>query len=456
MNFLNTMFSKTKNALNSSKAKQPLYQQLPQKSKIPELPINEINPNYTKLSRVTGKNIKEISKKKTLLKVTCWNAEDFVSINGLYKSEKMENNLNKQTIDDRQKPENRELYFLNELRVQDIIMIQEWKNINFEGDLFMCKLNKRRVKYSVTSVDRVAVIYNTDIFDKSKTITYEIPLAYEAPKLIEKIYTKGRQKYNMLTILFPNDQTKLPVCVVNFHLSAYSPQMHQDVHKKQLTKLIEDSLQQIKQRGLTNYGFIIGGDTNYRTLGENSDDLLNALITNNYNLPCGTGEGQCGNGILKDVCTEKTCLHTKTQSFKCVHETGVAKKGIKYVSGFYSANSNPTSSFQDNRLDFLATNLLIDYNYTKILKLCDLSDHSAILSKMNWKIDSTKQFNTNVLLEGQGQGQELQDMTGKPRNYLDGGKNKTKRNKTKRNKNNIKRNRKTIKGNRKNKTSKKL
>ena len=385
MDFLNKMYNKAKTSFNTTNMKQQ-----PQQIQKQQIPIVKTTASYVNLPKVSTKAIQEKNMRKTKLKIVCWNIEDFVSINGLYNSEKVENNPNNQTIENNPKPEVQELFFLNQLRDQDIIMIQEWKNTNYEGDLFLCKLNKRRFKYSHTAVDRVAVIYNTDIFDKNLTITFKIPLFHEAPRTIEKIYTKGRQKYNMLTILFPIDKSKLPICVVNFHLSAYSPEMHSDVHKKQITGLIQTSLEKIKDENIKNYGFVIGGDTNYRTLGENSDDLLNALVSSDYNLPCGNGEGYCGNGVLKDVCNENTCLHTKTQSFKCVHEKGVAKSGVKFLrNNFFSDQSKPSWSFHDNRLDFLATNLLINFNSTKILKLCDLSDHSAILSQMSWQIDNS-------------------------------------------------------------------
>jgi len=342
---------------------------------------------------------------KNTLNVVCWNIEDFVSINGLYNSEKVDNNPNNENIPNNEKPEMRELFFLNKIRQQDIILIQEWKNANYEGDLFLCKLNNKRKKYVHNSVDRVAIIYNTDVFDKTKTIVYKIPLEYEAPTRIERLYTTGRQKYSMLTILFPKMEGKLPICVINFHLSAFSPQYHPDFHKRQLNGLLEECLQKIRDESIKQFGLIIGGDTNYRNLGDKSDDLLESLISLNYNLPCGFDNENCDNGKLRDVC-EKKCLHTKTQSFACVHEKGIAKKGIKFLrKNIYTSESTPTSSVNDNRLDFVATNLIIDYNSTQILKLCDLSDHSAILTKMLWKIKPSNQnqdYNSPFSQNGSG------------------------------------------------------
>ena len=328
-----------------------------------------INPNQNQYS-VKKKNF-SLNSNKNDLGVVCWNIEDFVSINELYDSENPP--------------------FLNRLRLQDIIIIQEWKNTNFEGDLFLSKLNNKRLKYLCDFVDRVAIIYNKDIFDSTKTIVYKIPLAYEAPSTLEMTYTRGRQKYNMLTILFPKNKNKLPLAVVNCHLSAFSPQFHPGFHRRQLTGLLKNSLQKMKDARIIRFGVIIGGDTNYRNLGNKSDDLLGSLLSLNYNIPF-------ENGKLRDVCRKK-CLRTKTQSFGCVHEKGFAKKGMKFLrNNIYNRNSSnkniPYSSINDNRLDFVATNLKIDYNYTQILKLCDFSDHSAILSRMTWSIDKTQNANS--------------------------------------------------------------
>jgi hypothetical protein len=337
------------------------------------LPIVRIQPKHM-TSKYTPLTSDAIALNKTQLNVVCWNIENFVSINDLYKSENDQINESKSAL------------FLKTLRQQDIILIQEWKNTNNEGDLLLYKLNNRRYKYSYTDVDRVAVIYNKDTFDESRTVTFKIPLIYEAPAIIEKTYTKGRQKYNMLTILRSKDPQKLPICIINFHLSAFSPRNHPGFHKRQLNKLIEDSISKIKEEGIQKYGLIIGGDTNYRNLGNESDNLLESLLSSDYNLTCGFEEYDCDNGKLRDVC-KKNCINTKTQSFGCVHEKDLAKKGIKILrKNLFNEKSVPSWSIHDNRLDFVATNLAIDYSFTKIVKLCDLSDHSAIISRMKWKI----------------------------------------------------------------------
>lgn len=400
-----------------------------------QLEVVKINNAYNNSPYNTSQN--NISQNSNALKntlnVISWNIEDFVSINGLYNSEKINGDPNNQTIQNDPSPELRELFFFKALRQQDVILIQEWKNKNYEGDLFMCKLNNKKNKYAHDSVDRVAIIYNTDIFDKSKTNVYKIPLAYEKPSFIEKTYTTGRQKYNMLTILYPKNENNLPICVINFHLSAFSPQYHSDFHKRQLTGLLESSLQKIRDENIKNFGLIIGGDTNYRNLGASSDELLGSLLSLDYNLPCGVGNGYCGNGTLKDVC-EKNCLNTKTQSFGCVHEKGIAKKGMKFLrQNIYTSESTPTSSINDNRLDFIATNLTIDYNYTKIMKLCDLSDHSAILSRMFWKIDNNNlNYNSNFSQNGSGIQKMKRTKSKNKKNKIK--KNKTSKNKTSKNK----------------------
>ena len=365
MDFFRNIFNKGTNNNKSQKQKQKQQQ-----TQLDIVRMNQ-NPNNKLFTRVN-----QSTSQQALLNVISWNIEDFVSINDLYNSENQQSES-----------------FLNQLRNQDIILIQEWKNKNYEGDLFLCKLNNNNLRYTYNSVDRVAIIYNTYVFDSTKTVVYQMPLEWEAPSLIERTYTTGRQKYNMLTILYPKNTKLLPICVINFHLSAFSPQYHADFHKRQLSGLLDMSLQQIKKENITNFGMIIGGDTNYRNLGDNSNDLLGSLISINYDFSCRDENGFCGNGLLRDVC-EKNCLRQKTQSFACVHEKGIAKKGIKFLrKNVYTGESTSTSSINDNRLDFVATNLKIDYKYTKVLKLCDLSDHSAILSKMSWKIDESSNVN---------------------------------------------------------------
>ena len=290
----------------------------------------------------------------TKLNVISWNVEDFVSIDALYKRH----------------------FFLNTLKKQDIILLQEWNNKNDEGAKFIQSLKN---SYSYSAVDRVAIIYSELVFDKSRTLFYDIPLVHESPSFVEKSYTSGRQKSNMLSILFPHDNKLLPICAISMHLSAYSPRYHPGFHKKQLTGLLTASLSRIKEVGIKKFGLIVGGDTNYRNVGVNRDDLIGELIPLSYRIID-------NNGILKDVCKNK-CLHKSTQSFKCVHEKNIAKKTMKFIRNYiYTSKNNKESFIHDNRLDFITTNLAINYNSTKIVSLCDISDHSAVVSQLVWTI----------------------------------------------------------------------
>lgn len=290
-----------------------------------------------------------------------FNIEDFSSIKNLYDNEML----------------------FNKFRNLDLLLIQEWKNKNNEGEMFISKLNENnKRKYEYKYVDRVCLIYDINNFEC--TNYFPIELAFEAPKMIEKAYTKGRVKSNILTILKPKSSeiSNLVLCIINFHLSAYKPDLHKGFHKKQLSKLLKDSLKIIQSKGYKKYGVIIGGDTNYRTIGMNSNNLIEELL-DNIRIP--------NNGILRDVCETK-CLNTKTQSFNCIHETGVSKKLVKIMANnkFSVENDNiayPINSLQDNRLDFIATNLKTKFDMTEIKKLCSVSDHSAIFAESLYEID---------------------------------------------------------------------
>jgi hypothetical protein len=298
-----------------------------------------------------------------------FNIEDFVAIDKLYQDN--------DTFD--------------KFKKQDFLLIQEWKDP--EGQNFIENLNENdnNRSYDYTYEDRVAVIYDTNTFELSYSEAIE--LAYEEPTTFEKIYTTGRQKKNILVILKPikSVSSELTICIVNFHLSAYKPASHPGFHKRQLSNLLKDALAIIEQQGLTNYAVIIGGDTNYRNLGETSNNLLEELI-DNIEIPSG--------GILRDVC-ETTCLNIKTQSFSCTHEKGFAKSLARNVSKQFitkDPNSSPTknypsNSLDDNRLDFIATNLETNFDNTTVQKLCSASDHSVIFAKSEFQIDNIQRDN---------------------------------------------------------------
>jgi exonuclease III len=234
---------------------------------------------------------------------------------------------------------------LKKFKEMDIILIQEWKEK--EGKAFIVELNKGSRHYVYKSKDRVAIIFD-DTFKLKKA--YGIELLYEPPHIFETLYTKGRKKKNMMVLLEYKNKS---LCVINCHLHAYSSYYHPGFHKKQLSKLLNDSL---KKLNMEHCDIIIGGDTNYR-----SNDLIK-LIDNPI-----TKYGE-----LKDVCRD--CKHINTHTFSCIHEKGLMKKLAKRFT-------RKLSFLQDGRLDFMATNLETNYKKTKIVKMCSVSDHSAIFAE---------------------------------------------------------------------------
>lgn len=234
---------------------------------------------------------------------------------------------------------------LNRFKEMDIILIQEWREK--EGKEFIVELNKGPRHYVYKSKDRVAIIFD-DTFKLKKA--YGIELLYDPPHIFEKLYTKGRKKKNMMILLEYKNKS---LCVINCHLHAYSSYYHPGFHKKQLSKLLNDSLNKLS---MEQCGIIIGGDTNYR-----STDLIH-LIDNPI-----TPYGE-----LKDVC--RYCNHTNTHTFSCIHEKGIMKKIAKRFT-------RKLPFLQDGRIDFMATNLVTNYKKTKIIKMCNVSDHSAIFAE---------------------------------------------------------------------------
>lgn len=134
------------------------------------------------------------------LNVCTWNVENFISVN--------DNALSN-------KP-------LSVLKEQDIILLQETQltaDINtttnphysaLSNNLtrFLEMLNdgdNNKKKYKVSEINRVAVAYNSYLFESAKTIP--IKLSHEPPAILEKTYTTGSQVTNMLTILYPNTRS---------------------------------------------------------------------------------------------------------------------------------------------------------------------------------------------------------------------------------------------------------
>jgi len=341
---------------------------------------NNLSNNVEKKSIIELKknNAKNNNSSKNIIapeyiKIVSWNVEDFTV------------NIENTTTNK---------YFLNTLKDQDIILIQEWKEK--EGIEFIKKLNKNNNKKFVFSVaDRTAVIYDSTIFNKSKTKGFGIKLFHQPPTFQETIYTSGRPKRNILLMLFPYDENKMPICIINCHLSAFTQNGHKGFHKAQLNGLLQSSLEKIKELSEKNntqfksgeYGLIIGGDTNYRTKKNNNSNLLKVLIKDDFKVPC-FNDSICNNGILKDICFDK-CIKETTQSFKQIHESGVAKAFAKFVASLKVPNRIKSNMLSDKRLDFLATNLNVQTEKSEVHKLAETSDHSALLTVLDWKIDKT-------------------------------------------------------------------
>jgi len=207
-------------------------------------------------------------------------------------------------------------------------------------------------------------------------------------------------------MLFPYDENKMPICIINCHLSAFTQNGHKGFHKAQLNGLLQSSLEKIKELSEKNntpfksgeYGLIIGGDTNYRTKKNNNSNLLKVLIKKDFKVPCFSKDSICNNGILKDICFDK-CIKETTQSFKQIHEEGYAKAFAKFIADSQGTNKFKLNMLSDKRLDFLATNLNVQTNESLVYKLPETSDHSALLTVLDWKIDKTANNINNKMKE---------------------------------------------------------
>jgi hypothetical protein len=387
--------------------------------------------NVSNASRVSDSKVTES------LKVCTWNAENFINFESFDLSKHPLSILKKQDI-----------ILLQETRLTKEVEAAKKRNstgLNPKLTKFLEKLNNNddgsvnANKYKATEINRVAVIYNSELFESQYTAPIE--LIHEPPKWFETTYTSGSQVTNMLTILYPvgykresllsiNDievnnsshsqtrtnnspdkQLHFPICVVNFHLNAYSPEYHPGFHKKQLTELLKNAVDIINGKKIRKFGLFIGGDTNYRTIGETGHLLLEEL------LPIKTTRKL----KLRDVC-ETQCKRAATQSFQCVHETKTFKEFPKYVikgmavtankvgslsrnikkltrrQNRYNAESpkNPNYTLSDNRLDFIATNLKINYAKTRVVPVCEFSDHYMVLSSIKWEIDDDAKDHQSV------------------------------------------------------------
>jgi hypothetical protein len=315
--------------------------------------------------------------KEDQLHVITWNVEDFTKLKKLISNTRL----------------------MYKLRQQHILLLQEWNNKDKVGEIFISNLIHDGYKnFEYVSVDRVAVVYNTSIFDSEKTIDVEIPLEYESPSFEEQAYTTGRQKSNILTILYPKDKNYNPICVISFHLSAYIPEQHPGFHKKQLTKLIIDAKNIIEKNiKIKNYDILIAGDTNYRIPIKEVKNihLKNELL--NSNIEFGNEKKKLNKEFihkLKNVCTNGKCENKTTQNFRCVHEKSMNKRVVRGLSIF----------FNKAKLDLMLTNLTVInakvFDAEKIdknigTKLCDISDHTIISAVLKRERNASER-NSNV------------------------------------------------------------
>jgi hypothetical protein len=245
----------------------------------------------------------------------------------------------------------------------DILLVQEW---NYEkGVAFVSFLG---ANYNVVSVDRVAIIFNTNTF-MTMTETHDIQLQHEDPKKLEFIYTKGRVKSNMLSILKLNGENTA-VAVINCHLTAFRVKNHPHFHRTQMTHLFKRALEIIntfEKKYQTKCNIVIGGDTNYRK-GKNTN-LLRELFPSKYRR------------LLNDVCGKIGCNKTPTQFFHCVHEKNIPKQIVQRYFTYY-----PNAKDASARLDLLATTL--DIEYAEVVPACQFSDHSAVRCILNTNIST--------------------------------------------------------------------
>jgi hypothetical protein len=303
------------------------------------------------------------------LNIVCWNCEDFFvyrKLRTLY-----ENRISNQTLKD-------QLEFtsiIDRLQEAHIILLQEWNDDN--GDFVKTYLSK----YGILNQDRTAILYKKKTFEKNVR-SVEIPLLHEPPTRIERTYTTGRQKSNIFARLF---YQTTPIYIGCFHLSAFSPSQHPGFHKRQLNDYLNKCMntELFRRGGHDNseyynselvpslegkYGFIVGGDTNFNDGRDHSnlfEDLINNEIVQRLK--------------LSDVC-RGTCNTLTTQDPQCMHETDVGKTVAKFVSKLKDYTS---------RLDLLMVNeTIIPRRTTRVIKDCNISDHSLISCKTTFELDA--------------------------------------------------------------------
>jgi len=275
----------------------------------------------------------------TKLKVVSWNCEDFYQYSSKNKfRSKMRYELSENNI-------------IEELQSADIILLQEWNEETGTQVFHYLEYFEKMV------VDRTAVLYRKGKFTDAEYL--EIELLWEPPATIERAYTTGRVKKNIFAKLLYGT---FPLFISCFHLSAYIPYYHRGFHSRQLTAYLNDCLLSgLFTNNIEPFGFIIGGDTNFND-GNVHTNLLSDLIDSSLVNELG----------LHDVCLGN-CENTYTQDFLCTHEIDLGKVLWRKKSELKN---------QQSRLDFLAVNKIMQSTNTKIVKVCNLSDHSLISTEI--------------------------------------------------------------------------
>ena len=151
-----------------------------------------------------------------MLEVVQWNVENFVNIHKII--------TNTEAI--------------NKLKKLDIMFIQEWKQE--EGLLLLNKLNSENYHFLYISIESCCIIYNSKKFILEKFV--EIKLDFNVERtLIERAYLSIHEHKTSLFASFrPLVKMKIDIlhCVC-FHLGAFSPEHHKDLHKSQLNQVFK-------------------------------------------------------------------------------------------------------------------------------------------------------------------------------------------------------------------------
>jgi hypothetical protein len=298
-----------------------------------------------------------------MLEIINWNVENFVNINKIIKNNEV----------------------ISKLKNADLILIQEWKEK--EGLLLLKVLNIADFIFLFVTTGSCCIIYNSRKFMLHKFV--EIQLQFNIDRtLVEKTYLSLKEHRTSLLASF-KPLVKMDIDILHcvcFHLGAFDPKEHKFLHSNQLNYIFKKLLREIKAN--VKNGVIIAGDTNYRTP---DNDLLDKLVNKKLikQIP----------GDFKDICHNAECLNFNTQSFRFLHEKNVAKQLLRKIASINidECNNNPDSFIckhnkiiLDNRLDFIATNMIVKQNKTHIKPYKFLSDHFMISTAIEPTIKSIR------------------------------------------------------------------